>query len=99
MGLFSWFDTREASAFGVTLAQRVLRDLPPDIRTEEKRFAKRAEKSLLGASRELQAFKQTHPLNTLQKAKLGNAFLWTLREAGYDEDYAAQVTHWLTLQL
>lgn len=99
MSLFSWFDTREAREFGVTLAQRVLRDLPPDIRTEEKRFAKRAEKSLLGASRDLQAFKRTHTLNVLQKARLGNAFLWTLREAGYDEEYAGQVTQWLTLQL
>lgn len=99
MSLLSWFDTREASAFGVTLAQRVLRDLPPDIRAEEKRFAKRAEKSLLAASRDLQAFKRTHSLNMLQKAKLGNAFLWTLREAGYDADYAGEVTHWMTMQL
>lgn len=99
MGIFNWFDAREARRCGVELAELILRELPVDNSIKEKKFAIKAEKTLNKVLRELAVFKQKSSLNTYKKAKLGNAFLWTLKESGVNDAYADHLTEWLTLRL
>ncbi|MES2402627.1 MAG: hypothetical protein V4573_21740 [Pseudomonadota bacterium] len=99
MGIFSWLDTRAARECGVALATMVLKELPADAGIKEKKFAIKADKTLNHVARELAAFKQGKGLNTLQKARLGNAFLWTLKDKGVSDAYANQLTEWLTLRM
>ena len=99
MGFFSWFDTREARRCGTSLAELILRELPVGNSIKEKKFAIKAEKTLNKVIRELEAFTRKNTLNTYQKAKLGNAFLWTLKDSGVNDAYADELTEWLTLRL
>jgi hypothetical protein len=99
MGFFSWLDTSEARQCGVALANLVLKELPADARIKEKNFAIKADKTLNHVARELAAFKQKNSLNVLQKARLGNAFLWTLKDSGVNDAYADKLTEWLTLRM
>ncbi len=99
MGFFSWLDTREARQCGVSLAKLVLKQLPADKDIKEKNFAVKADKTLNQVARELAAFKQKNSLNVIQKARLGNAFLWTLKDSGVNEAYADKLTEWLTLRM
>lgn len=99
MGFFDWFDTRAASQCGISLAELVIRELPAKESVKEKKFAEKAEKTLIKMSHELAAFKRANKLNTYKKAKLGNAFLWTLKDRGVNDAYADELTQWLSLQL
>lgn len=99
MGFFSWFDASAARECGASLAHLILRDLPVDNSIKEKKFALKAEKTLAKVIRELMVFRNTHPLNTYQKAKLCHAFLWTLKDAGVNDKYADDLTEWLTVRL
>jgi hypothetical protein len=38
-------------------------------------------------------------MNMFKKAKLGNAFKWFLRDAGYDTEYVDGLTEWLMERL
>ena len=44
-------------------------------------------------------FKLEHKLNFYKKAQLGNAFKWTLKEAGYTDEEINQLTGVLMRQL
>ncbi|MEO6016518.1 MAG: hypothetical protein ABIP46_04625 [Polaromonas sp.] len=99
MGFFSWFDSKVAAAFGKAMAELIVRELPVGNTIKERKFAIKAEKTLIRVDRELVAFKKKNTLNTYQKAKLGNAFLWTLKESGVEVGYADELTEWLTTRL
>lgn len=99
MGLLGWFDAKAARECGASLAKLILKDLPVDNSIKEKKFAIKAEKTLRKVVRELDAFKRKNSLNTYKKAKLGNAFLWTLKESGVNDKYANDLTEWLTVRL
>ncbi|MES2912433.1 MAG: hypothetical protein V4718_13635 [Pseudomonadota bacterium] len=99
MKIFSWFDAGAARECGVSLAKLVLKELPAETSINEKKFAIKADKTLNHVTRELATFKQKNSLNAYQKAKLGNAFLWTLKDAGVNEAYADKLTEWLTLRM
>ena len=99
MGLLSWFDAREAKACGTALAELIIRELPAKDSVKEKKFADKAEKTLLKVMQQVADFKHVHKPNTYQKAQLGNAFLWTLKDGGVNEAYASELTEWLSLKL
>lgn len=99
MKFFSWFDARAAREFGVLLAKLVLKELPADATIKDRKFAIKADKVLNHVMRELAAFRQSNSLNAYQKARLGNAFLWTLKDSGVNDAYADQLTEWLTTRL
>ena len=43
--------------------------------------------------------KVSERLNVYKKGKLANAFLWKLRDSGCSQDYANQLTDWLSVRL
>ena len=97
--MLSWLNASEAKKFGVSLGHLVIERNPlvgPDIK--DKLMAKKQEALLNKLSQEVTRFKGEHTLNVYKKAQLGNAFKWTLKEAGYDPVYLDQLTTWLMLK-
>lgn len=95
----TWFDASKAKAFGTSLAQFFIARIPVDSNVGEKAFAQKADKILGQMSLQVLKFKQEQKLNSYKKAQLGNAFKWSLRDAGFSVAYADKLTKWLMLQL
>ena len=97
--VFDWFDAAEAQNFGRTLATYFIEKLPPLEKTSDKKFETKSREALGKMANQVASFRANHRLNFYKKAKLGNAFKWTLREAGFDIGYTDKLTEWLMLQL
>lgn len=93
--ILGWFDARAAKAFGAELAVFYAEKIPLEAQVNEKKFAARTDAALKGLSSRVQDFRARRKLGLYQKAQLGNAFRWALRDAGYDEQYVERLTVWL----
>ena len=94
MGIFGWFDTKEADAFAKAIADDLAGRIP--VVTDESR--KKLTPDRLSNAHEAiiaraSAFGRTHKLNWYKKAHLGNTFRWQLLEMGYDKAFVDTVTH------
>ena len=97
--MLNWFAAEEAQAFGKTLAQFYIERVPFESPFSTKKFAVKTQETLKKVELQVHAFKTNESLNIYKKAKLGNAFKWTLRDAGYDNPYVDELTEWLMLHL
>lgn len=97
--MFNWFTAAPSRTFGRELAEYILEELSGSVHKRDAKFAAKASKVLANGSRRVQAFKAHESMNVYKKAKLANAFLWTLKDRGCPEDYANQLTEWLTKNL
>jgi hypothetical protein len=97
--MFSWFSSSESVRFGKDLAGFVLGELSGSMAKADAKFTAKAEKALVRADQRVQEFKDRERLNVYKKAKLANAFLWTLRDSGCSDEYANQLTDWLSVRL
>ena len=97
--MFGWFDAKRAEEFGTSLAKNLIDKLPLDQKLTDAKFATKAEHLLTKMSGEIAAFKKTEKLNFYKTAKLGNAFKWTLKDAGYDEALSAKLVEWLVANM
>ena len=97
--MLSWLDAKQAQEFGTSLARFFMEKLPLGFDAKEKKFAGKAQHVLQKMGQQAEDFKRDHKLNTYKKAKLGNAFKWTLKDAGYDPVYVDELTEWLMLRL
>ncbi|KAB2928369.1 MAG: hypothetical protein F9K30_01290 [Dechloromonas sp.] len=93
-----WFDASEAKAFGISLAQDLLKQ---DISTHSKgkKNKNKTHDALIKLLDRIATFKLQNKLNFYKKAKLGNAFKWTLIEGGYTPDDANKLTTSLLIKL
>lgn len=99
MQLFGWFRAGEAEAFARELAAFMAAEFKGRLGELDAKGRKKAEKSMARADRKVQDFRAKHRLNFFQKSKLANRFLWSLKEAGWPDPYARQMTDWLTTRL
>jgi len=97
--MLNWFSSTESVRFGNELATFVLSELAASTAKDQAKFAAKAERALLRADQRLQEFKARERLNVYKKAKLANSFLWTLRDSGCTNEYADQLTSWLSSRL
>jgi hypothetical protein len=97
--MFSWLSTKASEQFGKELASSLLTDLTGLVNKSDAKFSARAEKVLVVADTRLQEFKQRERMNFYKKAKLANAFLWSLRDSGCPPEYANRLTDWLSVRL
>jgi hypothetical protein len=98
MQLFGWFRTGPAEKFGKELGAFMVQELP-ELKSLAGKDRKRADKTMEKAARRIDEFRAANRPGVLQKAKLANAFLWTLKDAGWPEEAANQMTDWLTMRL
>lgn len=97
--IFAWFDATAAKAFGASLAQSFMERVPADGKLSDRKFEAKAKSALTNVERDIAAFKREQKLNVYKKAKLGNEFKWTLKDAGYDTTYVDKLTDLVMLQL
>ena len=97
--VLNWFDAGAASAFGTSLAAFFVQRVPLDANFSDKKFAAKVQDVLSKMAVQVDRFKAENPLNTYKKAKLGNAFKWALRDAGYQAAYIEKISEWLVLRL
>jgi hypothetical protein len=97
--MFSWFSSSASVSFGKELAAFVLSELSASSTKADAKFTAKAEKALLRADQRVQDFKARERMNVYKKAKLANAFLWTLKDSGCTEEYANRLTDWLSVRL
>jgi hypothetical protein len=97
--MLNWFSAAESERFGKELAEFVYTDIASSTVRDEAKFAARTEKTLLRAEQKLTEFKARERLNVFKKAKLANAFLWTLRDRGCPTEHADKLTEWLSTRM
>lgn len=98
--MFKWFDTAPAEAFGRDLARLMVDELRgAKLDSLDGKGRKKADRAMERGARKVQEFRASHKMNFYKKAKLANAFLWSLKEAGWPEAYANQMTDWLSMRL
>lgn len=97
--MFGWFDAKEAQHFGTSLARFYIDRVPFEAPFSKNKFATKTQEVLKKIDLQVDQFKQGRDLNMYKKAKLGNAFKWALRDAGYDVDYVNELTEWLMLRV
>ncbi|MDH5329281.1 MAG: hypothetical protein OEW27_04985 [Aquincola sp.] len=96
--VFEWFDAKAAEAFGTELAKSFMARVPLNAELSERKFESKARSAIAQLDRTVTAFRTDHRLNMFQKAKVGNAFKWALRDAGYPARTVDQLTDLLMLQ-
>ncbi len=97
--MIGWFNAKEAEEFGASLAKFFIEKMPPDNKLNESKLSSKTEYVLTKMTAQIKAFKQDHALNVFKTAKLGNAFRWTLKDAGYPEPYIESLVGWLVTNL
>ncbi|NEX60023.1 hypothetical protein [Noviherbaspirillum galbum] len=97
--MFGWFKSKEASAFGETLADYYMKHLPVQGGKKGQYSAKKQEQVLDNLFAQAAEFKTRHKLNLFSKAALGNAFRWKLVQHQYESNQADALTKLLMHRL
>ncbi len=97
--MFGWFNAKRAEEFGTTLAKFFIEKIPADNHISETKFNAKTEYLLTKMATQIKVFKQSEKLNIYKTAKLGNAFRWTLKDAGVDAALTEKLVEWLIANL
>lgn len=94
MGIFQWFDTREIDEFAQSIAAELVKRVPPSaLDSHTKKAADRLRNTHEAIFARAGKFARSHKLNIFKKARLGNQFRWTLKEAGYPPEFVESWTY------
>lgn len=97
--MLNWFATAEAERFAKDQAGYILSQLRGAMDKRDAKFTVKAEKTLIRVDRSVQEFRAREKMNFFKRSKLANTFLWALKDGGCPEDYARELTEWLTYRL
>ena len=89
--VLGWFDTRAVVAFADEAVREIREALPPGEAPKRVRGDKRA-KRLERVIGKAQRFAAENKLNAYKKAKLVNTLRWSLKEAGYPDEFIDDIT-------
>lgn len=92
--IFKALSAKEAEHFARDLSAELMAQLGNAADFGNKKFQAKAGRALLQAERRIESFRREHALNWFQRSKAGNAFLWSLKDAGCPETYAQELTQW-----
>src|SRR5687768_12005438 len=98
--MFDLFKTREIEEFATTLANDLGRRFPPDSEKRTDPGAKHQIKVITeGLAARAVRYHGENKLGIYKKAKLGNVFKWKLKELGYSDGFAEDVTREIVTRL
>lgn len=97
--MFSFLDAKAAKAFGTEMACTYIERMPPHATSSEKQFASKSKHAIEKMSVQIAAYKQQNKLNLYKVAQMANAFKWTLKDAGYTEDFIDKLTQWFVVRV
>lgn len=95
----NWFSAKAAKEFGSSLARFYIERIPVDTSLSATQFSRKSADVLNKMDLKIRQFKQQERLNFYKTAQMGNAFKWTLKEAGYDDAYVTRLTDWLVTKI
>ena len=84
--VMSWFDARDAIAFGEAWARDYDEACRALGKAAERKQDTRYRKALDGLLRRARAYRDANRPNVYKKAKLTNRIKWVLRDLGHDHD-------------
>lgn len=91
--MFSWFDTKEVDSLAASIADELVKRVPPSgLESRTKTAAERLRNTHDAIFARAGKFARTHKLNVYKKARLGNQFRWALKEAGYPSEFVESWT-------
>ena len=94
MGFFTGMVSALPQQFAIQLAEKIERQFPP--KSEPQLGKKGARRRLEGVLNpildDLVSFQKQHQLGWIGKARVGNAFRWTLTENGYSKEFVEALT-------
>jgi hypothetical protein len=93
------FNTAVATTAGEALAQIVIESVPLDTEKTDLKLGRKVELSMRKMSQKIEWLKLQHKFNFFQKAKLGTALKWKLKDAGYNDTYTTELTEWVMMKL
>ena len=99
--MLSFLDAKDAKAFGTEMAYFYVTRVPPNavMKEKEKQLASKAKQAMESMADRITAFKEQNTLNIYKVAQMGNAFKWTLKDAGYAETYVDKLTQWFIVSV
>lgn len=97
--MFSFLDAKKAKAFGTQMAEYYIERMPPNIALTDKQFTSKSKHVIEKMSAKIAEHKQKNTLNLYKVAQMGNAFKWTLKDAGYADNYIDKLTEWFVVRV
>lgn len=92
--MFSWLSSKEVVQFGKTVAREFAEQFPPGMeRAAGDKELKQYRAALQSLKAKAVAYNAEKKLGIYKKAKLGNAIKWELKECGFTEEVADEITH------
>jgi hypothetical protein len=92
--VFSFLDADSAKSFGAEMARFYIERMPLNTALKDKQFAAKSLKLLEQIEVQIRSYKRDNKLNLYKVAQMGNAFKWSLKDAGYDDGYVDKLTQW-----
>jgi hypothetical protein len=94
MGILQWFDTAEVDELARSIAAELVKRVPPaSLDSHTKNAADRLRNTHDAIFDRAAKFARTRKLNIYKKARLGNQFRWSLKEAGYPAEFIQSWTY------
>ena len=93
------FSTTVAINSGESLAKIVMDTVPMSFQENDPKHVKKVALSIRKMSQQIEWLKLQHKFNFFQKAKLGTILQWKLKDAGYKDLYAKELTEWVMMKL
>jgi hypothetical protein len=97
--ILSWFDAKAAVDFGHSLADFYDKQSRLNAKASNQKIADKQQKLVAQLLLKARQYNAAHKLNAYQKAKLGNAFKWKLRDMGHDNQFVDLITKDLMIAL
>lgn len=97
--MLNWFNTKEETAFGETLAEFIDQRLREIGKSGSQKQGDKHQTLISQVLLQAQQFRDSHRLNAYKKAKLGNAFKWKMKDLGHSDELIDQLTKDLLIVL
>ena len=95
MNFFSLFSGRKHDDFAGNLAAEFINSCPPAFvyNLSNRKASNKFNKAVNRLYTQAHAYYVHNKLNLYTKARIGNKFMWSLKEAGYDEGLIEELTN------
>lgn len=97
--MFSFLDAKAAKAFGSEMARFYIERMPLNATLKDKQFASKSRHVIDKMGTQIATHKKLNKLNIYKIAQMSNAFKWTLKDAGYADDYVDRLTQWFIVSI
>jgi hypothetical protein len=99
MGIFKFKMNATIDEFSISLADEFIKAYSLGTDKSSKKNEKKLAKANNAISNKIDNFKKENKLGIYKKARIGNKFMWALREHGFENEFAEDITKKLFYKL